>query len=368
MIRSDAMNPTVLNSQFQHPADGWYQIEALGSHPHPATGLTQLVDAPAARSIVNRFNADAAAGRLRHGHELLIDHEHFSDQPDQETRAYGWLQELQNRDDGIYARIRWTATGRSAVDGGDYRFFSTEYDPADLQRVEPAVTQAASREPAGGARAQTASKLVRPLRLAGLTLTNMNNNRGQKPITNRAPSIATPHPKTKMNSLATLLGLSADADEATCHAAVSRLLNRADITTEALALLRAEHQSFAEQNQSLLAEQSEALLDGCGVRDERLRNRLKDGLKLLKNRQERLTYLADFGLQPGEPSRPVAPAQGRLLNRGNGSAVPSSRVAGTETDQALALKIQNRASELQGKGLKYDSAWNQARRELLVKN
>ncbi|MGD0745622.1 MAG: phage protease, partial [Verrucomicrobiota bacterium] len=130
--------------------------------------MVQVIDDAAANSIVNRFNADADANKLRHGHEMLIDHEHFSDQLDKETRAYGWLQELKNRADGIYGRIHWTATGKKAVDGGDYRFFSTEYDPEDLQLI--------NRE--GGK-----AKLLRPLRLAGLTLTNMNNNRGQKPIT-----------------------------------------------------------------------------------------------------------------------------------------------------------------------------------------
>jgi hypothetical protein len=163
------MNPPILNREFQHPADGWYQVEAQGEHPHRAAGVVQVIDTASAASIVERFNADAAAGRLRHGHEMLIDHEHFSDQSDQETRAYGWLQELQNRDDGIYGRIRWTATGQAAVDGGDYRFFSTEYEPQDLQVLIDGKPQK-----------------VRPLRLAGLTLTNMNNNRGQKPITNRS--------------------------------------------------------------------------------------------------------------------------------------------------------------------------------------
>jgi uncharacterized Zn finger protein (UPF0148 family) len=168
----------ILNRDFQHPADGWYQIEARGEHPHGGSGLIQVIDSVSAASIVERFNADAVAGRLRHGHEMLIDHEHFSDQPDQETRAYGWLQELQNRNDGIYGRIRWTATGKTSVDGGDYRFFSTEYNPSNLQPVQNAERGVRNEE----------AKCVRPLRLAGLTLTNMNNNRGQKPITNRDDS------------------------------------------------------------------------------------------------------------------------------------------------------------------------------------
>jgi len=107
------MNRPILNRDFSHPADGWYQIEAKGEHPNRAAGLIQVIDDEAGNSIVDRFNQDAAAGKLRHGKEMLIDHEHFSDQPDKETRAYGWLQELQNRADGIYGRIRWSKTGRA---------------------------------------------------------------------------------------------------------------------------------------------------------------------------------------------------------------------------------------------------------------
>lgn len=393
------MNPTILNSSFQHPTDGWYQVEALGEHPHRTANLVQVIDAEAAEAIVKRFNTDAAAGALRHGHELLIDHEHFSEQPDQETRAYGWLAELQHRADGIYGRIRWTKTGKEAVDGGDYRFFSTEYEPADLVAV--------GETNAKGGQVRHV-RHVRPVRLAGLTLTNMNNNRGQRPITNRegAPSTAsarsqkhhraetvlgapiqttfadgqagvrpgasahtdttsTQNKGTTMKSVCTLLGLSAEAEETAVHAAVSRLLNRGDITTDALAALRAEHQSLAEQNQTLLGEQAEALLDGCGVKDERLRNRLADGLKLLKNRQERLGYLADFGYEPGKASAEGSRPTARVLNRGTGAARELPASFANENEQAVAVKIQNRAGELQGKGLKYDAAWNQARREIL---
>ena len=173
-----------------------------------------------------------------------------------------------------------------------------------------------------------------------------------------------------MKSVCTLLGLSADADEIAVHAAVTRLLNRGDIAPEALAALRAEHQSLAEQNQILLAEQSETLLDGCGVKDERVRNRLKDGMKPLKNRQERLSYLADFGYEPGKgPNGQDARATtARVLNRGNAVARESVTGSSSEGEQAMAIKIQNRANELQGKGMKYDVAWNQARREILGRN
>src|SRR6185503_6907603 len=207
--------------------------------PNRAAGVVQVIDEEAMKSIVERFNQDAAEGKLRHGSEMLIDHEHFSDQPDKETRAYGWLVELQAREDGIYGRVRWSKTGKEAVDGGDYRFFSTEYAPTDCVECQVASGEGqtgAAQGEANGETGQNASLAtrhstltrVRPLRLDGLTLTNMNNNRGQKPITNRDPSgpVNQPTERKHMNTIANKLGLAADVSEETVLAEVTRLLNR----------------------------------------------------------------------------------------------------------------------------------------------
>ena len=204
------MNATILNRDFSHPTDAWYQIEPLGDHLNRAAGVTQVIDPPALDQIVLNFNAEAAAPNFP---GMLVDHEHFRHQGDQESRAYGWLQQLQARPDGLYGQIRWSATGKAAVDGGDYRFFSTEYSPTDLVALNDAKP-----------------RRVRPTRLAGLTLTNDPNNKGGKPITNRLPTDGDPasqflppssegsadkpqNHNARMNTVATLLGLSADAAE-----------------------------------------------------------------------------------------------------------------------------------------------------------
>lgn len=155
----------IFNRAFVHPSDGMYMIEPRGQHPNKRAGVIQILDKTACESITNRFNAAAAQPGFA---GMLVDHEHFAQENDQESRAYGWLMRLENRDDGIYGEIRWTTTGKAAVDGGDYRFFSTEYDPDDLTVLND------------GKPAQ-----VRPMSLDGLTLTNVPNNKGGKPITNR---------------------------------------------------------------------------------------------------------------------------------------------------------------------------------------
>jgi len=204
------MKLPILNRDFQHPADAWYQIEARGEHPNRRAGIVQVIDDAACQSIVNRFNTEAAQPGFA---GMLIDHEHFKHDEDKETVAYGWLEKLENRADGIYGQIRWTDTGKKAVDGGDYRYFSTEYDPADLEVINKSDPSDPSRR-------------VRPLRLDGLSLTNANNNKGQKPITNRAPKAFGAQKAKQMKTVCTLLGLSADASEEAVHAEVARALNR----------------------------------------------------------------------------------------------------------------------------------------------
>src|SRR5882724_4314663 len=304
------MNSPILNRDFSHPHDGWYQIEPKGEHPNRAAGVVQVIDDEAARSIVNRFNEDAAAGKLRHGNELLIDHEHFSDQPDKETRAYGWLTELQDRADGIYGRVRWSKTGKEAVDGGDYRFFSTEYDSKDLSVLNSAPE--ADRQVCS-----TGARRVRPMRLAGLTLTNMNNNRGQEPITNRGPNEpAVEHQGTKhMNTVAIKLGLAAEVSEEIILAEVTRLLNR---VTDMIPH-EEENKSLRDRLGVIDGEQVHTLLDLHGVRDEKIRNRLKPVLMGLKNREERVAALLDFGFKPEERRASMADRlPPRLLNRNEG--------------------------------------------------
>ena len=335
------MNATILNREFQHPMDGWYQIEPLGRHPNAAAGVVQVIDGEACAAIVNRFNADAAAGQLRHGGELLIDHEHFSADPDQESRAYGWLTRLQNRADGIYGQIRWTKTGKEAVDGGDYRFFSTEYDPKDCKVLNDGKV----RE-------------VRPLRLDGLSLTNMNNNRGQKPITNRAEpdnefrrgvaagADANNNKRTNtMKSVATKLGLSADASEDAVLAEVTKIMNRATDLDGKVVPLTQRVTALETENATLVTEQIDSDLAGHGIKDEKIINRIKPVLAKMQNRTERQAFLNECFPKAAAQQ---AKGQTKLHNRDTKPPVAGATEDATgREEKAKATKIMNRANELQ---------------------
>jgi hypothetical protein len=380
------MNPRILNRDFQLPADGLYMIEAKGYHPIRSRKMVQVIDDKAITTMANRFNSEATAGTLRHGNEMLIDHEHFSGDPDKETVAYGWMQRAVAKSDGLFASNRWTDTGEPKVKGGSYRFFSSEYEPADMEEVPGDQIPEALRNKYPG------WKFMRPLRLDGLTLTNMPNNRGQRPITNRealrqsadgkcpdcncdladcqgadckvcpqchsifagasasaANQTTKNQVKNKMKNIATKLGLAAEASEDAILAEVTKLLNRGEISTTDLTTLRSEHKTFKEQNQTLLGEQVDALLDAHGAKEEKVRNRLKPILGTMKDRAERVAALIDFGFKPVEPTK-GGTQQTKLFNRD--TKAPTGGKTGTEEkdaamDQSNATKVMNRANEIQ---------------------
>jgi len=350
------MNAPILNREFKHPADGWYHIEPRGEHPNREAGVVQVIDGEACEEIANRFNADADAGTLTHGHEMLIDHEHFSHDADKETRAFGWLTRLQNRDDGIYGQIRWSTTGKAAVDGGDYRFFSTEYDPQNLAAL--------NRE----------KNRVRPTALSGLTLTNRPNNKGGRPITNRNTLPDDPanltageladiqNRKHTMKQIATRLGLSADASEEAILGELTKLENRATTAEAQVAPLTVERDTLKNRVTALDAEQIAADLDAHGVKDEAVRNRLTPVLSTMKNREERIAFLTDIVAKPAVEVKP----QTKLFNRDGKAPAGAKNADTTGADKEKAQRIINRAAELQKihRNLNSASAVIMAQREI----
>jgi len=278
--------PIFNRADFEHPADGWYQIEPKGTHPNGNADAVQVIDEAACIAIVNRFNADADAGKLSHGKEMLIDHEHFKYDQDKETTAYGWLSRLQNRADGIYGQIRWTATGQKAVDGGDLRFFSTEYDPKDLVILN-------NGRPAR----------VRPMRLDGLSLTNMPNNKGGKPITNRRSArpdcpaesgnarVAQAAATQKIASLADREQQASGGSLASCYLRVMNREERLMATARGDAIPEQAPAAFAGRMLMQLAQGRK--FPGLSQNLAFIRNRFP-GLARMENRQAGFDALADM--------------------------------------------------------------------------
>ena len=156
------MNALLLNRDgFQMPSDGWYQVAPMGEFAHAQAGLTQVVDTEACQEMANRFADEAKALNFA---GLLVDFDHFSLDGEKRSEAAGWITALENRDGGLFAKIRWSDVGEEAVKGGRYRFLSPVWNRADCVDL-------------GGGR-------VRPVRLLNAAVTNDPNLKGMRPLSN----------------------------------------------------------------------------------------------------------------------------------------------------------------------------------------
>jgi len=158
------VNALLMNRDgFQVPADGFYQIAPLGEFGHAQAGVVQVVDAEACTAMVNRFAEEAKAPNFA---GLLVDFDHFSLDGEKKSEAAGWITALENRDGGLFAKIRWSDVGESAVKGGRYRFLSPVWTRADC--------------------ADLGNGRVRPMRLLNAAVTNDPNLKGMQPLSNSA--------------------------------------------------------------------------------------------------------------------------------------------------------------------------------------
>ncbi|MBI3886149.1 MAG: hypothetical protein HY302_10515 [Opitutae bacterium] len=318
------MNTRILNRAEKLPEDGFYQIEAVGEHINHASKVVQLIDAKAVESIVNRFNAAAAkAGEEYPGQR--IDRDHLSQSLENPTEALGWAMQLRNREGIPEAKIDWTGLGRPLIESKPgqppvYKFFSTEYEPAECERIGTRIVNRKTYE------------LVRPLQLAGLSLTNDPNNKGQRPISNRngndAGAAENQPEKPTMKQVIKLLGLADDASEDSAVAALQKIQNRASqveaLTTERDTLLAAQVESDLTAHAAVIS------------------NREVVKAQLIANRTGTLALLASLKM-PAAAKEDAA----RITNRGS-ARTPEQIEAGKAADQdkARGAKIRNRAAEL----------------------
>jgi hypothetical protein len=156
-------------TNFQPPDDGWFHIAPLGTFPHPS-GALQVIDAEACGAMLGTFNEEA---RQPNFPGLLVDFDHASHDPAQPTTAAGWIGGLEQRDDGLYARIRWSDLGHQSLTGGRYRLASPVWNRADCDLWS-----------APGPDGREVTHL-RPRRLDRLALTNDPNLPGLVPLSNR---------------------------------------------------------------------------------------------------------------------------------------------------------------------------------------
>ena len=151
------------DNTFVLAADGWAHITPCGEFPHAGAGVVQVIDRAACDAIAADFNARKADANFP---GVLVDFDHFSLDTAQSSEASGWITELESRDTGLWARVRWSDAGLAAVQGGRFRLMSPVFPPPS------------QCEDLGCGK-------IRPRALVSVALTNEPNIKGGRPLANR---------------------------------------------------------------------------------------------------------------------------------------------------------------------------------------
>ncbi|MBQ4593036.1 MAG: hypothetical protein IJA81_00225 [Akkermansia sp.] len=240
------------------PAAGWYNIECTFRHTCPnapailrAQGVdvkpgedalarataegwgVELATAETLERLAATFAAVDGAGR---GLPLTRDHAGYGSEPD--TRAAGWIKALHAEGSHLWAWIELTPWGHELINGGEYVYFSTEYDYAEFERVE------------GGAS---------PRRLDGCTLTNSPRHTTQYPCTNMQTK------NTTMNTNET--PAATGEDEKALHAA-PKVPATGDAAAQGETAAKAEAGDKPAQNNGQPDEAAEATNTNQGSEEE----------------------------------------------------------------------------------------------------
>jgi hypothetical protein len=156
------------DKDFVLAGDGWVQVTPCGEFPHTGAGVTQVIDREACDRIAVDFNGRKADANFP---GVLVDFDHFSLDTEKSSEAAGWITDLESRDTGLWARVRWSDAGLSAVRGGRFRLMSPVFPPPS------------ACEDLGGGK-------IRPMMLVSVALTNEPNIKGGKPLANRQVGLA----------------------------------------------------------------------------------------------------------------------------------------------------------------------------------
>lgn len=391
------MKPTqhlvILNRASLAAVDGWIHIVPKGELPNAEAGIVQVLDDTSMDSILANINKDK--NRLGDNWPgIYAGREHFIYDANQDSEALAWFKEFEKRSNGIWAKDDGlTDIGAEAIKNRRYKFTSFTADPSDLKKVAGgnsklpryrvmAIETVGFTNQANGKELLTPitnrSQLDRPIKNTTMKKAPKNGKCpecGTKLAPNddddtmdcpgcdktfAASSETDDATKTKnrkhMKKIANELGLADEASEDSIFTAVTKLKNR---VTE-LEPLGAKNTELKNRIAEFDGEQVDGLLVEHGIKDEKVINRLKPVLTPLKNREERLAWLADAGYKAGNTER----TETRILNRGNGTGTMKEVAAATD-DRAVAKKIKNRANELKGQSKRsFDDCWKQAKEEI----
>ena len=104
------------------------QVFPDGIRVHPFFGEMRF-DATFRSDLANEFNAAGAPRPVDVNHSSMLAFDYDG------GKAYGWIEKLDDRGaDGLWARVRWTDSGVSAIRSGEYAFISPEFTRDSVDR------------------------------------------------------------------------------------------------------------------------------------------------------------------------------------------------------------------------------------------
>ena len=347
------MNHLILDPDFRLPDDGWYHIAPLGEFAHAGAGVMQVIDQEACVAMAARFTADAKTPNFP---GLLVDFDHFSLDGEKRSEAAGWIFGLENRENGLWAQIRWSDLGEEAVKGGRYRFLSPVWARTDCVDLGPDPMSGLDR--------------VRPVRILNAAVTNDPNLKGLVPLSNRAEIEGVDshtlnrqakhqqgaNMKAVIEKLVNHLGLTADATEAVILEKMGGLISATVVTDlqNSLTALQGKHDGLVANLKTVEGELvNRHLADFEGVISEAAKPFWAG--QLVVNRAGALAALGDLrelagkdGVTPGERGAGSKESMRKPLhNRATARPTPPGQgdKPGAEND-SKAMKIRNRAHEI----------------------
>ena len=90
----------------------WNQVLVRGHYSHPKGNWD--FTGPTLEGFYRNFKDGVVE------HQLAINYNH------ERGKAAGWVTDLAVKDDGLYALIEWTKSGRESLENKEYKYFSSE--------------------------------------------------------------------------------------------------------------------------------------------------------------------------------------------------------------------------------------------------
>jgi hypothetical protein len=87
------------------------------------------VDEKAVQAMANEFQKPAGKlGRMFVGRPIWMGHHDLDPKEYPDSKAYGWITDMEARADGLYAKAKWTPQGKELLESGQYKFHSPYWE------------------------------------------------------------------------------------------------------------------------------------------------------------------------------------------------------------------------------------------------